>query len=125
MGKTLAEKLLRKQGAVVAAFGAPEGLLDGVRLGVSATWAIAFCRDRAALDAVWGDVRAAVAPGAVVWLCYPKRTSRLASDLYRDGGWDVVTADDWHPVTQVAVDEDWSALRFRPRAEIRVMTRRF
>lgn len=49
-----------------------------------------------------------------LWLAYPKGSSRrYKSDINRDNGWDTVTGAGFRPVSQVAIDEDWSALRFR------------
>ncbi len=49
-----------------------------------------------------------------LWLAYPKGTSRrYKSDINRDHGWETVTGAGFRPVSQVAIDEDWSALRFR------------
>ena len=54
---------------------------------------------------------------AVVWFAYPKGTSkRYTCDFNRDTGWQVLGAAGFEAVRQVAIDEDWSALRFR-RAE--------
>jgi hypothetical protein len=50
----------------------------------------------------------------VVWLAYPKRTSRrYSSELNRDAGWESLRAAGFDTVRQIAIDEDWSALRFR------------
>ncbi len=49
-----------------------------------------------------------------LWMAYPKGTSRkLSSDINRDRGWDTVESTGFRRVSQVAIDEDWSALRFR------------
>lgn len=49
-----------------------------------------------------------------LWMAYPKSTSRkLSSDINRDRGWDTVEATGFRRVSQVAIDDDWSALRFR------------
>jgi hypothetical protein len=50
----------------------------------------------------------------LLWISYPKKSSKVATDLSRDVGWDLVTEAGLRPVTQVSVDEVWSALRFRP-----------
>ncbi|HUY77798.1 MAG TPA: hypothetical protein VMV29_13585 [Ktedonobacterales bacterium] len=63
----------------------------------------------------------ALKPGGALWLCYPKlsaKATRGASDLTRDTGWDAFTAREWRPVTQVALDATWSALRFKPIADV-------
>ena len=54
-------------------------------------------------------------PGdAVLWFAYPKGSSRRYScDFNRDTGWNVLGQLGFEPVRQVALDEDWSALRFR------------
>lgn len=49
-----------------------------------------------------------------LWMAYPKGTSRkLSSDINRDRGWDTVESTGFRRVSQIAIDEDWSALRFR------------
>lgn len=69
----------------------------------------------------------AVAEDGRLWVSYPKRSStRYASDLSRDGdGWAHLYALNFEPVSQVSIDEDWSALRFRPVARIARFTRGF
>jgi len=37
----------------------------------------------------------------------------VKTDLTRDIGWEVVERAGLNPVTQVSVDDTWSALRFR------------
>ena len=51
---------------------------------------------------------------AVIWMAYPKGSSkRLKCDFNRDTGWSSLGEVGFRPVRQVAIDEDWSALRFR------------
>jgi hypothetical protein len=52
------------------------------------------------------------------WASYPKRSAKVATDLTRDHGWEAFATADWRPVTQVSIDDVWSALRFRPLAEV-------
>jgi hypothetical protein len=50
----------------------------------------------------------------VIWFCYPKKTSkRYNSDINRDHGWKALNDSGLHGVRLVAIDADWSALRFR------------
>lgn len=119
-----------KPGMSFAVFDAPADLDLGTppagtrKARTSLDWALHFVRDVAHLERAWKPLRAAVKAGASVWVAYPKKSGALATDLTRDVGWDVVFADDWHPVSLVSLDATWSALRLRPRAEIKVMTRR-
>lgn len=69
----------------------------------------------------------ALAQDGILWASYPKKASkRYASDVARDSdAWAPLYQRDFEPVRQVSVDEDWSALRFRPVDAIRSFTRGF
>ncbi len=54
------------------------------------------------------------APNALVWISYPKKTSKVEGDLSRDVIREAMSARGWRAVSIVAIDEVWSALRFRP-----------
>jgi hypothetical protein len=50
----------------------------------------------------------------VLWFGYPKKTSKkYSSDIDRHHGWENLINAGFYPVRQVAIDNDWSALRFR------------
>ncbi|MFW5714251.1 MAG: hypothetical protein ACOCYU_06225 [Brevefilum sp.] len=55
------------------------------------------------------------APGdAVIWFAYPKKTSKKFNvSINRDQGWDALEKAGFKAVRQVAIDQDWSAIRFR------------
>jgi hypothetical protein len=62
---------------------------------------------------------------AVLWFCYPKGTSKkYKCEFNRDNGWKVLGDLGLEGVRMVAIDEDWSALRFRKTQYIKTMTRR-
>jgi len=56
----------------------------------------------------------AIKPDGLLWLCYPKGSSKLVADLSRDKGWDIVKAAGFEGVSLVSIDDTWSAMRFRP-----------
>ena len=58
------------------------------------------------------------APNALVWISYPKKTSKARGDLSRDVIREAMSAVGWRAVSIVAIDEVWSALRFRPTHEV-------
>lgn len=88
-------------------------------------FAIVFATRQAELDAIAKTIVPQLAGDAVLWICYPKASSkRYQCDFNRDTGWQVLGAFDLEPVRQVAIDEDWSALRFRKVEFIKKMTRR-
>ncbi|HET6628468.1 MAG TPA: hypothetical protein VFG91_01710 [Woeseiaceae bacterium] len=77
-------------------------------------FAIAFAITRAELDAQSRKLIHAAEGDAIIWMAYPKGTSRkYKCEFNRDTGWFVLQAAGYEPVRQVAIDEDWSALRFR------------
>jgi hypothetical protein len=62
---------------------------------------------------------------AILWFCYPKGTSKkYKCDFNRDTGWATLGNYNLEGVRQVAIDEDWSALRFRKTEYIKTLTRR-
>lgn len=59
-----------------------------------------------------------VKPGGLLWISYPKQSSRVPTDINRDILWKIFPDSEWRPVTQISIDEVWSALRFRPKSEV-------
>ncbi len=87
-------------------------------------FALGFARDRAELDPLCTALTAKAEGDATLWIAYPKKSSkRYRADFDRDRGWDVLGAAGFEPVRQVAIDEDWSALRFRRVAHVKTLTR--
>ena len=58
------------------------------------------------------------APNALVWISYPKKTSLAESELSRDLIRETMSGMGWRAVSIVAIDEVWSALRFRPADQV-------
>jgi len=58
------------------------------------------------------------APNALVWISYPKKTSKLKGNLSRDVIRKAMSGAGWRAVSIVAIDEVWSALRFRPAGQV-------
>lgn len=57
---------------------------------------------------------------AIVWFAYPKSTSKKYScDFNRDTGWASLKKLGFDTVRAVAIDEDWTALRFRRKEFIK------
>jgi hypothetical protein len=51
---------------------------------------------------------------SVFWFAYPKQTSKkYKCDFNRDNGWKILESLGFGSVRMVAIDDDWSALRFR------------
>lgn len=98
-----------------------ERSLDGV---TGATFAMAFATKQHEVDAFADAVASATVGDATVWVAYPKGSSkRYTCEFNRDTGWASMGAAGFEPVRQVAIDEDWSALRFRRVEYIAKLTR--
>ncbi|HEY1257266.1 MAG TPA: hypothetical protein VGF01_21045 [Terracidiphilus sp.] len=66
------------------------------------------------VEALAGPVAERAVGDAVVWFAYPKGTSKkYTCNFNRDTGWDALKAQGFDTVRAVAIDEDWTALRFR------------
>jgi hypothetical protein len=87
-------------------------------------FAIAFVIKNAQLAAAADAILPRAQGDAVVWFAYPKGTSRrYKCEFNRDSGWAPMGAAGFEGVRQVAIDEDWSALRFRRVEHIKTMKR--
>jgi hypothetical protein len=77
-------------------------------------FALAFAVTQAQLDKASKILASASEGDAVIWFAYPKGTSkRYVCEFNRDSGWSVIRQAGFDSVRMVAIDEDWSALRFR------------
>jgi hypothetical protein len=80
-------------------------------------FSIAFVTRQDEVDTIVPQVAARAKGDAIVWFAYPKGTSkRYKCDFNRDTGWMVLNAAGFDCVRSIAIDEDWTGLRFR-RAE--------
>jgi hypothetical protein len=57
---------------------------------------------------------ATVRRDGLLWIAYPKGSSKVKTDVNRDTLWKAVQPLGWDAVRQIAIDETWSAIRFRP-----------
>ncbi|WP_207895901.1 hypothetical protein [Hymenobacter gummosus] len=134
--KSAVDKLQIKPGAVVGLLGMPAELQPALaelweRATVEAVLAptvpvtavLAFATKLEEVEALAAQLPHA--PGDVaLWVAYPKASSKkYRCEFNRDTGWAALGAAGFEPVSQVALDEDWSALRFRRVEYIKKMTR--
>lgn len=81
---------------------------------VATEFILAFVTRKAEVNALAAEIAKRAQGDAIVWFAYPKGTSKkYTCDFNRDNGWDAMTALGFQTVRAVAIDEDWSALRFR------------
>jgi hypothetical protein len=90
----------------------------------SGSFAIAFVKTQQEVESV-STVLAEKSKGDnILWLAYPKGSSKkYTCGFNRDTGWATLGKLGFEPVRQVAIDDDWSALRFRRVEYVKKMTR--
>ena len=59
-----------------------------------------------------------VKPNGLLLIAYPKGSSKIKTDVNRDTLWQAIQPTGWRPVRQIALDEVWSAMRFRPSDQV-------
>ena len=92
--------------------------------GGQVAFSLAFVTKQPEVDALAKAIARQTAGDAVVWLAYPKQSSKnYKSEIDRDHGWAPLGAAGFEPVRMVAIDDDWSALRFRRAGFIKTLSR--
>jgi hypothetical protein len=115
--RSVAERLQVKGARKLAVVGASADVdrkVGAARVDVAeADVVLLFAPDRAALDKALPGVLKRIKADAIFWLAYPKLTSKLAADLSRDVIHTLAPKHGLDTVSQIAVDDDWSALRLK------------
>jgi hypothetical protein len=122
----LFEKLNLKGLREILVLGAPPSFeaelarLEGIRIlrdpevAAQVRFALGFATTQAEVDELTRVLCPRAEGDALLWFAYPKGTSkRFRCEFNRDTGWEALRAAGFDSVRMVAIDEDWSALRFR------------
>jgi hypothetical protein len=76
--------------------------------------AVAFVRTKAEAGKAADQALAGIPRDGLLWFCYPKGGSGVATDLNRDVLWKELAGLGIRPVTIRSLGPVWSAMRFRP-----------
>jgi hypothetical protein len=129
MATTISEKLKIKAGYTLLTVNAPadfkknlKGLPAGARIvdaGKTYDQVHWFVTNRKQLEKEMSKIMKLVKPGLMVWVYYPKGTSKIQTDLTRDKGWDCLLAESdkltW--LALISFDDTWSTFAFRGKTE--------
>ncbi|GAB4546694.1 MAG: hypothetical protein OHK0023_06730 [Anaerolineae bacterium] len=126
--KPLAQRLLIKANYRVLLVNPPEGYLnrlvslpEGVQITTEPNGEFDliqfFASEKIVISRRVSSLLALVKPGGIFWVSYPKKTAKVDTDLDREVVWEAMQTTGWRAVTQISVDDTWSALRFRPESE--------
>jgi hypothetical protein len=83
-------------------------------------FSLAFVTRQSEVDALVPPIAARAKGDAAVWFAYPKGTSKkYKCDFNRDTGWAALKDAGFDTVRSIAIDEDWTGLRFRRKQFIK------
>jgi len=83
-------------------------------------FALVFAISHKQLDEIFRDVVPALNENAKFWVAYPKVSSKIVSDLSRDCNWECLAKFGFEGVRLIALDNIWSAMRFKKREPVKV-----
>lgn len=129
-GTPLAKKLGIKSGMRVWLRNAPEafedlleGLPDDVSLSrrkrTNVDLVVCFATSANRLEADVDLARSAISPDGMIWTAWPKRASRVPTDITEDRLREMFLPTGLVDVKVCAIDDTWSGLKFVIRKELR------
>ena len=121
----LVKKLKIKPGQRAALVNAPAGYVEelsplpaGVELSQALDgqydWLQLFVKNTGELGQLIGPAVKALGPQGTLWICFPKGSSKIQTDLTRDHGWESVGEANLKWITLISVNDTWSAFGLRP-----------
>ncbi|MBL0913964.1 MAG: hypothetical protein IBJ13_00130 [Sphingopyxis sp.] len=127
-GTPLAKKLSLKDGMSVWLHAMPESVREEIgdlaldersapEAGLQA--AHIFTTERAELERLLAELRTLIDPAGFVWVSWPKKASKVPTDITEDVIRDICLPMGWVDVKVCAVDAIWSGLKLMIRKELR------
>ena len=125
MPTSLAQKLQLRPKQQLRVLNAPQGYSDGLTAqlpdialatggGGTTDAVLLFVNNLEEAGRLAPAAIAAVRPDGLLWMAYPKGTSKVKTDVNRDRLWEAMKPMGWLAIRQIALDDVWSAMRFRP-----------
>jgi hypothetical protein len=122
--KTIAQKLLIKVNYKVLLSSPPanyQSLMGELPAGVSVSTRPpgpfdliqAFISSREELQDQLAGLKKLLKPGGLLWITYPKGTSKIKADINRDSINEYARSIGLQGVAMISIDETWSAMRFK------------
>jgi hypothetical protein len=127
-GKSVSEKLFVKEGYRVLIINEPDGYRTALgklpqKVGIStkksgqADLIQLFVGSRKELEANLPPLMACLKPKGLLWVSYPKGTSKVKTDINRDTIGSYAQSIGMQPVAMISIDGTWSALRLKHESE--------
>ncbi len=81
-------------------------------------FALVFAVSEHQLNGILDDIMPALKEESKLWVAYPKVTSKITTDLNRDGSWSKLADAEYESADQVSLDHVWHAVYFRKAGNI-------
>lgn len=78
-----------------------------------------FVHNKAEVDTLAPIAIDAIKHDGLLWMTYPKKSSKIKTDITRDIGWETINAKGLETVAAISIDNTWSGLRFRPSEKVK------
>ena len=122
---SLAKKLKLIPGARAAIINSPENYSQELKhdqeiskkLDGKFDWVQVFVKNKVELDELVPKAAKALNPISILWISFPKGTSKTQTDLTRDKGWESLQSLELKWINLISVNETWSAFALRPYKE--------
>jgi hypothetical protein len=76
-------------------------------------FALVFAVSENQLNTILDDIMPALKEDSKLWVAYPKVTSKITTDLNRDGSWNKLVDAEYESSEQVSLDHVWHAVYFK------------
>ena len=119
----LAQKLQLKSSQGLELINPPAGygnflMAEGIGIIGTSNAVLVFINSLEEVERIVPSTLGSISTDALAWISYPKGSSGVRTDVNRDKLWAALKSSGWRPVRQIALDDIWSALRFRPAEKV-------
>ncbi|HEV7622221.1 MAG TPA: hypothetical protein VGO09_10820 [Flavisolibacter sp.] len=76
-------------------------------------FALVFAVSENQLNGILEDIMSALKEDSKLWIAYPKLTSKITTDLNREGSWNKLIDAEYENADQVSLDHVWHAVYFK------------
>ncbi|MCL2376630.1 MAG: hypothetical protein FWC76_04455 [Defluviitaleaceae bacterium] len=115
------KKMRAKQQCTAAVFYAPDGYPKWPEMiwggDGQADFVHLFIESRQQFEERFPQAAKAHKDAGLFWVSYPKSRGKIKYDINRDSLWELLLSVGFHPVSQVSLNEDWSAVRIKKNEE--------
>ncbi len=112
---------------------APEGFVESfaslnieieteIFLGEKLDGVLLFVKNSTELQTALPEIIPVLKLETICWITYPKKSSGIVSDLEMTRNWNWLEKYDLRIVSAASIDKTWTALRLRPKAQVKEST---